>query len=55
MILEKVEWLLDEPIKNFCVGSIVDDTTKTNVIHHHKLGLKPIVKRISSGKCCSLV
>ena len=49
---EKVEWLLDEPIKNFC-RSIVDDTIKTNVTHHHKLGLKPVVKRISSGKCCS--
>lgn len=49
---EKVEWLLDEPIKNFC-RSIVDDTIKTNVTHHHKLGLKPVVKRISSGRCCS--
>ena len=31
---------------------MVDDTIKINVEHHHKLGLKPVVKRVSSGKCC---
>ncbi|MDO4710634.1 MAG: ADP-ribosyltransferase [Peptostreptococcaceae bacterium] len=48
---EEVAWLLDEPIRNFC-QSIVDDTIQTNVDHHHKLGLQPIIKRISTGDCC---
>lgn len=49
---EDIAWVLDEPIKNFC-QSIVENTIDTNVKHHHKLGLKPKIVRISSGKCCS--
>ena len=48
---DKIKWILDEPIKTFCKG-IVDDTVKVNVKYHSKLGLKPVVIRISSGKCC---
>lgn len=48
---EEVAWLMDEPIKNFC-QSIVDDTIKKNVDHHHKLGLEPVIKRVSTGNCC---
>lgn len=49
---EDIAWVLDEPIKNFC-QSIVEDTIEVNVKHHHKLGLKPKIVRISSGKCCA--
>lgn len=48
---DKIKWILDEPVKTFCKG-IVDDTVKVNVKYHSKLGLKPVVIRISSGKCC---
>lgn len=48
---EKVEWILDAPVKTFC-QSVVDDTVKVNVKHHARLGLKPVVKRVSSGNCC---
>lgn len=48
---EKVRWILDAPVKTFC-QSVVDDTVKVNVKHHARLGLKPVVKRISSGNCC---
>lgn len=47
----KINWLFDEPIRNFC-KSVVDETIEVNVEHHSKLGLKPVVIRISSGKCC---
>lgn len=48
---EKVKWILDAPVKTFC-QSVVDDTVKVNVKHHARLGLKPVVKRVSSGNCC---
>lgn len=49
---EKVEWLLDEPIKSFS-QSIVDDTIKQNVEFHAKSGLKPKIVRKSTGHCCA--
>lgn len=48
---DKIKWILDEPVKTFC-QSIVDDTVKENVKYHAELGLRPVVRRISSGKCC---
>lgn len=48
---DNVSWLMNEPIKNFC-QSIVDDTIKVNVEHHYKLGLRPKIKRVSTGHCC---
>ena len=35
-----------------CLSSIVDDTIKTNVDFHNKLGLKPKIVRKMNGKCC---
>lgn len=34
---------------------MVDDTVKVNVKHHARLGLKPVVKRVSSANCCDCV
>ena len=48
---DKIKWILDEPVKTFC-QSIVDDTIRENVNHHARLGLKPVVRRVSNGKCC---
>lgn len=48
---DKIKWILDEPVKTFC-QSIVDDTIRENVNYHARLGLRPVVRRVSSGKCC---
>lgn len=48
---DKVAWVLNEPIKTFCIY-IVDDTVKNNVESQGKAGLKPVIIRKSSGKCC---
>lgn len=48
---EETKWVLQEPIINFS-QSIVDDTIKTNVDFHNKLGLKPKIVRKMNGKCC---
>ncbi len=48
---EEVAWLMGEPIKNFC-QAIVDDTVKKNADYHHKLGMEPVIKRVSTGSCC---
>lgn len=48
---EETKWVLQEPIINFS-QSIIDDTIKTNVDFHNKLGLKPKIVRKMNGKCC---
>jgi hypothetical protein len=48
---EKVKWLLDEPIVNFS-ESIVDSAIKANASLHDKAGLRPVIVRKSTGKCC---
>lgn len=48
---EETKWVLQEPIINFS-QSIVDDTIKTNVDFHNKLGLRPKIVRKMNGKCC---
>lgn len=48
---ERIKWILEEPVKNFC-QSIVDDTIKKNVEFHAKSGLKPKIIRRSTGNCC---
>lgn len=50
-LFENVEWILQEPVVNF-TQSVIDDSVKTNADFHHKLGLKPRIERISTGKCC---
>lgn len=48
---EETKWVLQEPIINFS-QSIIDDTIKTNVDFHNKLGLRPKIVRKMNGKCC---
>lgn len=48
---DDVKWLLDDPIVNFS-QSIVDDSIRTNVEFHHKVGLSPkIVRRVVGHPC----
>lgn len=48
---EETKWVLQEPIINFS-QSIIDDTIKTNVDFHNKLGLRPKIVRKMNGNCC---
>ena len=48
---ENVQWVFDEPIKNF-TQSVVDDTVKANVDFQYKLGMQPKIIRKSTGNCC---
>ena len=48
---EETKWVLQEPIINFS-QSIIDDTIRTNVDFHNKLGLKPKIVRKMNGNCC---
>lgn len=48
---DDVRWLLADPIVNFS-QSIVDDSIRTNVEFHHKVGLSPkIVRRVVGHPC----
>lgn len=47
---DDIAWILDEPVVNFS-QSVVDDIIKANADFHNKLGLKPKIERISTGKC----
>lgn len=49
--LEDVEWILQEPVRNFSMN-VVDDVLKANVDFQGKAGLRPVVVRESTGKCC---
>lgn len=49
--LEKIKWILDEPINNFS-QSIVDDAVRVNMDFQAKAGLKPKITRIVVGNCC---
>lgn len=48
---ENVQWVFDEPIKNF-TQSVVDDTVKANADFQYKLGMQPKIIRKSTGNCC---
>lgn len=48
---DDVAWVLDEPVKTFS-QSIVDDTLKANVQFQGSAGLRPVVIRKSTRKCC---
>lgn len=49
---DDVAYLLGEPIVNYA-QSIVTDSIKENVEFHGQAGLKPTIKRIPQGGCCS--
>lgn len=44
--------VLEEPIINYTLH-VVDQTQKANLDLHKKAGLQPVIKRTTSGKCCS--
>lgn len=47
-----VSWIFDAPIRNF-TQSIVDQTAKANMEFQGKAGLRPVVARRTSGRCCA--
>lgn len=49
---EDVSWIFDAPIRNF-TQSIVDQTAKANMEFQGKAGLRPVVVRRTSGRCCA--
>lgn len=48
----KVKWLLGEPVVNYSQHA-VDETQKANLELHKYMGLEPVIKRVSTGKCCN--
>lgn len=48
---DKIKWILDDPIINFC-QSIVDDSIKKNADFHARAGLNPTVTRHVRGDAC---
>lgn len=48
---DDIKWILGDPIVNFS-QSIVDESIKSNVEFHNKIGLEPEIKRIAVGKAC---
>ena len=49
--MKLIQNTMSESITNF-TQSVVDDTIRTNAEFHSKLGLKPKIRRTSTGKCC---
>ena len=48
---EKIKWMLGEPTINFS-QAVVDETVKTNVDFHYKMGLKPkVVRKVEFNGC----
>lgn len=50
-VFDNIKYMIGEPVRNFS-QSIVDDTIKTNVEAHYKLGLSPKIIRNTKGDCC---
>ncbi len=49
--VDKIKWILDEPIKTHAL-SVVDDTIKKNAKFQHKAGVKAVVIRHAASDCC---
>lgn len=48
---DKIAYMLGEPIVNF-TQSIVDEMVRANAEFQSKAGLRPKIRRTSTGKCC---
>lgn len=48
---EQIKWMLGEPTINFS-QAVVDETVKTNVDFHYKVGLKPkVIRKVEPNGC----
>ena len=48
---EDVAYILGEAVVNF-TQSVIDAAVKENADFHLKAGLRPKIRRTSTGKCC---